>query len=61
MLILSQRHLHTVLDEYIQHYNARLPHGSHKLRPPRPTNPVADLNSQRIRRQQVLGGLINEH
>ncbi|AHH95709.1 integrase core domain-containing protein [Kutzneria albida] len=61
MLILSQRHLHTVLAEYVQHYNGRRPHRSRRLRPPRPTYPVANLNSQRIKRQRLLGGLINEY
>jgi putative transposase len=59
MLILSERHLRAVLAEYVQHYNGRRPHRSRELRPPRPTYPVANLSSQRIKRQQVLGGLIN--
>ena len=61
MLILSQRHLHAVLAEYVRHYNGRRPHRSRELRPPRPTHPVADLSSQRIKRQRLLGGLINEY
>ena len=61
MLILSQRHLDTALAEHVRHYNGRRPHRSRELRPPRPTYPVANLDSQRIERQQVLGGLINEY
>jgi putative transposase len=61
MLILSEQHLRAVLAEYVQHYNGRRPHRSRELRPPRPTYPVAKLSSQRIKRQQVLGGLINEY
>jgi transposase InsO family protein len=61
MLILSQRHLNAVLADYVQHYNGRRPHRSRELRPPRPTHPVANLSPQRIKRQQVLGGLINEY
>ncbi|MFF1615862.1 integrase core domain-containing protein [Amycolatopsis sp. NPDC058278] len=61
MLILSERHLRAVLAEYVRHYNGRRPHRSRELRPPRPTHPVANLNSHRIKRQQVLGGLINEY
>nr|WP_273944331.1 transposase [Kutzneria chonburiensis] len=61
MLILSQRHLHAVLAEYIQHYDGRRPHRSRELRPRRPTHPVANLDSQRITRQRLLGGLINEY
>jgi len=61
MLIVGERHLRAVLAEYIRHYNGRRPHRSRELCPPRPTHPVADLSSQRIKRQQVLGGLINEY
>jgi hypothetical protein len=61
VLILSQRHLDTVLAEYVRHYNSRRPHGSRELRPPRATYPVANLDDQRIKRQRILGGLINEY
>ena len=60
MLIFSQRHLRTILDEYAAHYNGRRPHRSRQLRPPRPDHPVADLSQERIKRWPVLGGLINE-
>jgi transposase InsO family protein len=42
MLIFSQRHLRVVLTEYVRHYNARRPHRTRDLRPPRPTHPVTD-------------------
>jgi transposase InsO family protein len=61
MLIISQRHLRTVLAQYETHYNGRRPHRSRQLRPPRPDHPVADLSDQRIKRRPVLGGLINEY
>ncbi|HEX5404777.1 MAG TPA: integrase core domain-containing protein [Pseudonocardiaceae bacterium] len=61
MRILSERHLNAVLAEYVRHYNGRRPHRSRELRPPRPTYPVANLNSRRIKRQRILGGLINEY
>ena len=61
MLILSQGHLDAVLAEYVGHYNGRRPHRSRELRPPRPTHPVADVNSQRIKRRRLFGGLINEY
>ncbi|AHH98729.1 hypothetical protein KALB_5367 [Kutzneria albida DSM 43870] len=61
MLVLSQRHLGAVLAEYVRHDNGRRPHRSRELRPPRPTYPVANFNSQRIRRRRLLGGLINEY
>jgi putative transposase len=61
ILILSKRHLRTVLAEYEAHYNGRRPHRSRQLRPPRPDHPVANLSQQRIKRRPVLGGLINEY
>jgi len=61
MLIFSKRHLRSVLAEYAQYYNGRRPHRSRQLRPPRPDHPPADLSHERIQRQPVLGGLINEY
>jgi putative transposase len=61
MLILGERHLRSVLAEYARHYNGRRPHRSRALRPPRPDHPIGDLTQQRIKRQPVLGGLINEY
>jgi len=52
MLIVGERHLRSILAEYGAQYNGR---GS------RPGHPVADLSRERIRRQPVLGGLINEY
>ena len=50
-----------VLAQYEAHYNGRRPHRSRQLRPPRPDHSVADLSKVRIKRQPVLGGLINEY
>jgi len=61
MLILGERHLRSVLAEYARHYNGRRPHHSRQLRPPRPDHPVADLAQERIKRQRVLGGLLNDY
>jgi transposase InsO family protein len=61
MLIFGQRHLEAILAQYEAHYNGRRPHRSRQLRPPRPDHPVADLSKERVRRQPVLGGLINEY
>jgi transposase InsO family protein len=61
MLIFGKRHLRLVLAEYQAHYNARRPHRSRELHPPRPDRPVADLSPNRIKRRPVLGGLINEY
>jgi len=61
MLISGQRHLRTILAQYVAHYNGRRPHRSRQLRPPRPDHPVADLPQERIKRRPILGGLINEY
>jgi putative transposase len=61
ILIVSQRHLRAVLAEYVCHYNGRRPHRARDLHPPQPTYPVAELTHERIKRQPVLGGLINEY
>jgi putative transposase len=61
MLIVGERHLRTVLAEYVAHYNRARPHRALDLRPPRPEPTVVDLNQKRIRRRPVLGGLINEY
>src|SRR2546430_15973076 len=61
MLIFGQRHLRTILAQYVAHYNGRRPHRSRQLRPPRPDHPPADLYQERIKRRPVLGGLINAY
>ncbi len=61
MLIFGQRHLRTILAQYVTHYNGPRPHRSRQLRPPRPDHPVADLPQERIKRRPILGGLINEY
>jgi putative transposase len=61
MLIFGQRHLRTILAQYEAHYNGRRPHRSRQLHPPRPDYPFADLPKERVQRQPVLGGLINEY
>ncbi len=61
MLIFGQRHLRTVLVEFVGHYNGRRPHRACLLRPPRPNYPIVNLDHERIKRQPILGGLINEY
>ena len=65
MLIAGPRHLRAVLDEDVAHYNQHRPHRVRKLRSPdagdTATAPVADLAAARIRRREVLGGLIHEY
>jgi transposase InsO family protein len=66
MLVLSAAHLRAVLAEYQAHYNTARPHqGIARLTPTddhdahRAT--VTDLDTERISRRPVLGGLINEY
>ena len=66
VLILGQAHLHTVLTEYQVHYNTARPHQGIAQRvpddePDAPRATMTDLDSERIRRKPVLGGLINEY
>jgi putative transposase len=66
MLILSGRHLHTILTEYQAHYNAGRPYQGIAQRVPddecnAPRAAVTDIETQQIHRKPVLGGLINEY
>ena len=51
MLIFGQRHLQSILAQYVAHYNGRRPHRSRQLRPPRPDYPTADFSQKRIKRR----------
>lgn len=61
MLILSQRHLDSVLSEYCAHYNVERPHRSRGLRPPASRgDPIIRLDGA-ISRRARLGGLISDY
>ena len=61
LLIYSERHLRRILAEYARHYNEHRPHQSREQRPPlnEPGQPAGIAD--RIRRRQVVHGLINEY
>ncbi|MFF1257485.1 MULTISPECIES: integrase core domain-containing protein [unclassified Streptomyces] len=66
MLIHNEAHARAVLAEYIRHYNGHRPHQSRQQLPPDSTEPatpatVTNLHAQRIRRQHLLRGLINQN
>lgn len=62
MLIVGQRHLRVVLDEYVAHYSQHRPHRARNLSPPRATNtPHAADPGRRTMRRRILGGLISEY
>ena len=58
MLILSQRHLETVLREYTAYYNEERPHRSRALRPPGSRGDPPSYLGHTIYRQERLGGLL---
>jgi transposase InsO family protein len=66
VLILGEAHLRAVLAEYQAHYNTARPHqGIAQHVPGGERDPrrvtATDLDSARIHRKSVLGGLINEY
>jgi putative transposase len=61
VLILGERHLRSVLAEYIRHYDDHRPHQSLRQEPPlREPSHAVDITA-RIERRQILGGLISEY
>lgn len=61
VLILSERHLRSILAEYAQHYDPHRPHQAlHQEPPQRQPGHTTDITA-RIERRQVLGGLISEY
>ena len=62
MLIIGGRHLANVRTEYTRHFNRHRPHRSRDQRSPVGPRPgVVDLDSARVKRRPILGGLINEY
>jgi putative transposase len=66
VLIYNEAHAQIVLTEYVRHYNQHRPHQSRQQLPPESTEPpapatVTNLQTHRIRRHPVLGGLVNEY
>lgn len=65
IFILGRRHLDQVLAECIAHYNEHRPHRALDQRAPRCLGPVPasihDPDPTRLRRTEVLGGLIHEY
>jgi len=59
MLILSERHMRTVLHRYARHYNTARPHRTLNLRAPADDPNVIPFPAQP--REPVLGGLVNEY
>jgi hypothetical protein len=66
-LIFGRRHLEQVLAEYVAHYNEHRPHRALDQRAPETLNlgpvpaPVRGLDPSRLRRNEILGGIIHEY
>ena len=66
LLIVGRRQLEDVLHVYVQHYNRARPHRALDLKPPKPStrSPAqaeSNLQDLRLRRLDLLGGLIHEY
>jgi putative transposase len=68
VLIVGRRHLQHVLATYVTHYNEHRPHRALQQRSPLHTSPAGEeqpaaqaIDLQRVRRRDVLGGLIHEY
>src|SRR5262249_19539455 len=61
ILIVGRRHLEHVLRIYQRHYNEHRPHGELQLQPPDGRNPTPLNATDRLRRRDLLGGLIHEY
>ena len=59
-LIRGRRHLRSVLEDYVEHYNRHRPHRGLDLCPPEPTTRAPSTTGAVIR-QPLLGGLVNEY
>jgi transposase InsO family protein len=67
ILIVGRRHLQHVLTTYVAHHNEHRPHRALAQRPPLCTSPGRDgqladvIDLDRVRRRDLLGGLIHEY
>jgi putative transposase len=64
LLIVSRQQLVSVLRRYVEHYNQRRPHRSLAYATPAPSERAGASsapNLGRLRRRDVLGGLIHEY
>ena len=61
IMILGPRHLETVLETYVDHYNRERPHRGLDLRPPNGWPPTPAEASSVIGRRDRLGRLLHEY
>jgi transposase InsO family protein len=60
LLVVSRRHLESVLDEYVRDYNEARPHRGLQLAQPVP-HPVTAPEGGPIARRDILGGIVHEY
>jgi transposase InsO family protein len=68
LLILGRRHLEHIVKTYTDHYNEHRPHRARGQRPPLSNRPTSEeqavahvIELDRLRRRDLLGGLIHEY
>ena len=61
LLVYNEQHLRHVLAQYARHYNSGRPHRALQLRAPVDDPDVIPFPAERIRRHDVLDGLIHEY
>jgi putative transposase len=64
LLIVGRGHLEQVLRRYVEHYNRHRPHRALGLEPPDPSAGLAlvgEARRTRVRRRDLLGGLLHEY
>ena len=60
MLIYGERHLLSVLDGYVAHYNRHRPHQSRQQRAPDHDGQAGVPLDLPVHRRKILGGVINK-
>ena len=62
LLVVSRKHLESVLDKYVQHYNQARPHrGLHLGQPITRSFPLSPIDDSTVTRLDILGGIIHEY
>jgi transposase InsO family protein len=61
ILVFGRGHLHRVLGAYAEYYNRSRPHRSLGLQPPNPGLDPETVSGTKVRRRDVLGGVIHEY
>jgi len=59
LIIVNERHLNSVLEEYVDYYNTRRPHQG--ISQKSPEGSFEPVNTGAVYRRELLGGLINDY